>query len=97
MLPTKLAEGAYPGHCCGGSSYHRLLYLKLHATIMCHQFTEVFHWPGKGLALAPLTSLFISSLIHATIIYHCLIVPGTVLETYKCSRQYYSCLHGHYI
>lgn len=92
MLPMKLAEGAYPGHCCGSCPYLRLLYPKLHdATIMC------YHQPGKGLPLAPLTSLFISSLIQETIIYHCLIVPGTVLETYKCSRQHYSCLHEHYI
>lgn len=96
MRPVKLAEG--PGHCCVRCPFLRVLYPKLHdATITCNQFTEISHWPGKVLPLVPLTSLFIRSRIHATIIHHCLILPSTVLGTRDIGVQHTDTprFHGH--
>lgn len=96
--PMKLAEG--PGHCCVGCPFLRVLYPKLHdATITCNQFTEVSHRPGKVLPLVPLTSLCIRSRIHATTIYHCLILPSTAWGTTDIGGRYTDTprFHGHYI
>lgn len=80
LLPTKQAEHASPSQCCVAALISRSLYPKFHdATIMYHRFTKVSPWPGMALPLAALTSLFISSLIHATMISCCLLVPGPVL------------------
>lgn len=82
-LPLPDTSQVPPCYCCVDADILELLYPRFHdATIMCHQFTKVSCWPGRVLPLAPLTSLFVISLVHATIIYCPLLVPGTVLGTW---------------